>query len=227
MAFRNSHTTSPDSHATRSGQNSCEPKQSTAPRSRVQEDEYGERDASLQSYTTDVDPSSALTHILHNANQLLWILIRDFQSKKSNPITLSFGGGVYTLRAGRETRIQVQMREDTQMVHLSAVVHNETHPISEIPSNKKRRGSGGYTLLMTMMRYNSELSRTSCGARILACNGQFVLFQDLPASVLNETGMLPRELDEFIMKTVEIARGFDRVLKEDHCRLALNSSMIH
>jgi hypothetical protein len=101
------------------------------------------------------------------------------------------------------------------MVHLSAVVHNGTQ-ISEMPSNKRRRGSGGYLLLMAMMRYNSQLSRTACGARILACNGKFLFFQDMPVSVLNETGMMHRKLDEFILKTVEIRRGFDRILKEDH-----------
>ena len=104
------------------------------------------------------------------------------------------------------------------MVHLSAVVHVATE-IGEMPSKKTRTRSGRYLLLMTMMRYNSQLSRTVCSGRILACNGQFLFFQDMPISVLKETDMMRRKLDDFVLKTVEIRRGFQVIRMGDHCRL--------
>lgn len=70
-------------------------------------------------------------------------------------------------------------------------------------------------MLMTMMRFNSKLTQTACGGQIFACNDQFLFFQDVPISVLKETGMLHRRLEEFILKTVEISRGFDRSSTED------------
>jgi hypothetical protein len=94
------------------------------------------------------------------------------------------------------------------MVHLSAVVHSMTQH-GKIPSTILRKG-GGYSTLMTMMRFNSELSQTPCGGRIFACSDQFLFFRDVPIAALKETGVLHRRLDEFILKTVEISRGFDR-----------------
>ena len=208
-------TTSQGSQYTCNRHQSCEPKESTAPQSRGQEDDYGEGDVSLQSYNCDFDVPACLTHSLHNANELLGKSLSDFRSTENSPITLDAGGGVYALQVGRETRIEVRMREDTQMVQLSVVVHCAKQ-IGDMPTITRRRESGGYLLLMAMMRYNSQLSRTAYCGRILACNGQFLFFQDMPISVLNETGMLHRKLDEFILKTVEIRYGFDRILKEYH-----------
>jgi hypothetical protein len=110
------------------------------------------------------------------------------------------------------------MQENTQLVHLSAVVHVATK-IGHMPSNKKRAQSGCYMLLMTMMRGHSQLSQTVCSGRILACNGQFLFLQDMPMMVLKEAGMLQGKLDDFVLKTVKIRGGFHLTLKEDHCRL--------
>ncbi len=118
---------------------SCKPK-SAAPQSRGQEDDYSECDVSLQwCYNCDFDSSASLTLRPHNTNELLWKSLSNFQSKENSPISLSEDGGVCALQAGSETRIEVRIYEDAQMVHLSAVVH-----------------------IVTKMRYNSQLRQTAC-----------------------------------------------------------------
>lgn len=220
MSLRSLHTSSthaisPDSQDTCGRHQSYVPRGSTGPLSRVlvPEDDYGECDVSLQSYNCYFDPCAMLTHSLHNLNELLWKSLDEFRRNKSL-VSLGADGGVYALQAGRETRIEVRMREDAQMVHISAVVHSVTQ-LGNKTSNNVGRG-GAYSMLMTIMRFNSKLSETSSGGRIFACNDQVLFFQDVPIAVLKENGMLHRKLEEFILKTVEISRGFDRNTTEDH-----------
>jgi hypothetical protein len=204
------HTILPHSqHSFSSGQ-SYLPKGSIAPRFHVvlaQEDDYGECDESLQSYNSNFDQSTSLAHSLHNANEILWKSLNEFRRNKSS-ISLGAGGGRYTLQVGRETRIEVRLREDAPMVHISAVVYSVTQ-VGKIPPSILRRG-GRYSMLMTMMQFNSELSQTSCGGRMIVCNGQFLFFQDVPIAALKEADMLHRKLEEFLLKAVEIRLLFDR-----------------
>jgi hypothetical protein len=81
----------------------------------------------------------------------------------------------------------------------------------DILSTKKSSKKSRYLLLMTMMRFNSLLSRLQFGGRICACtDGRFIFFQDLPLSILSENGMLRRELEDFFINTVGVCLGFDQ-----------------
>ena len=163
-------------------------------------DDYLKFDASLQRYKSDADPLTLITYSLHHAIELLM----DFETKEHQTprIRTSF-------TAGRRTKIDVRVRDDTDMVQISTVVHKVEQ--GDILSTKKNRKKSRYSLLMTMMRFNSLFSQIPFGGRICACNdGQFILFQDLPLSILNEHGMLQSKLDDFIIRTVEVRLGFDQ-----------------
>ena len=189
--------------------NGCQsylPKATATPLTARREDDYGESEASLHGYNCELESPSFLNCSLQAADELLSESLRTFRNARIaiSPIEC----GVYAFQAGREISIGVRIREDVGMVQISAVVHEAK--LGNAPSNKTRRRSG-YSLLMTMMRLNSQLSRTSCGGRICVCDGRFLFFQDCPMSILNGNETLQRKLDEFILKTVEISRGFDRM----------------
>ena len=170
------------------------------------EDDYGESDASLHGYNCELESSALLNCSLQTADELLSESLENFRNAgiAISPIE----SGVYAFQAGRGTSIGVRIRGDVGMVQISAVVHEAK--LGNAPSNQTRRRSG-YSLLMTMMRLNSQLSRTSCGGRICVCDGRFLFFQDFPISILNGNDSLRRKLDGFILKTVEIRRSFDRM----------------
>jgi hypothetical protein len=182
------------------------PNATAAPLTARREDDYGESDASLHGYNCELDSSSFLNCSLQTVDELLSYSLKSY--RKAGISISPIESGVYVFQAGRETSIGVRIREDVGMVQLSAVVH-ETK-LGNAPSNKTRRRSG-YSLLMTMMRLNAQLSRTSCGGRICVCDGRFLFFQDFPISILNGNDSLRRKLDGFILETVEISRGFDRM----------------
>ena len=170
------------------------------------EDDYGESDASLHGYNCELDSSALLNCSLQTADELLSDSLKNF--RKAGISISPIESGVYAFQAGRGTSIGVRIRGDVGMVQISAVVHEAT--LGNAPSNQTKRRSA-YSLLMTMMRLNSQLSRTSCGGRICVCDGRFLFFQDCPMSILNGNETLQRKLDGFILKTVEISRGFDRM----------------
>ena len=179
------------------------------------EDDYGESDSSLQSYNCAMGSSALCSCSLQTANELLCHSLKDFRTERNQISQVE--GGVYAFQAGRETRVNVSIRDDVCMVQVSAVVHGAK--VSEVSCSKTRRGRG-HLLLMTMMRLNSRLSRSSCGGRICACDGQFLFFQDFPISILDGSDILQRKLDEFVMKTVAISRCFDRTPSDDvHSKL--------
>jgi hypothetical protein len=75
-------TMSPDLQYTREGHHLCEPEKRSAQNTRQQEDDYSERDVSLQSYNCDFHvPGCILAHSLHNAKELLRKSFSDFRSK--------------------------------------------------------------------------------------------------------------------------------------------------
>ena len=154
-------------------------------------------DASLQRYKSDVDPLTLITYSLRHAIELL-----NFQVKE-HPLPLI----VTSFKAGKKTKIEVRVRDNKTTVQLSTLVHKieQVDILSTTKSSKKSR----YLLLMTMMRFNSLLSRLQFGGRICACtDGRFIFFQDLPVSILNENGMLENKLDDFIITTVGVCLGF-------------------
>ena len=195
------HTKLPDSNQkTDSRNHSCFLKSSATTLTVDPENEYLKFDASLQRYKCDVDPLISVMNILHHAIEL----ITNFQSNEHpTPLIRT------SFTAGRRTKIDMRVRDDTDMVQISTVVHKVER--GEILSNKKHRKKSRYLLLMTMMRFNSLLSQIPFGGRICACNdGQFIFFQDLPVSILNKNGMLQNKLDDFIITTVEVRLGFDQ-----------------
>ena len=200
-----------------SGRNTCLPKASSPTLTAGQEDDYGECDATLQSYNCDSVSSLPTDDILQSALGLLNKSLKNLRTKE-NRISLVEGGGAYVYQPGPETRIEVRIRGDVPMVHMSVVVYRARH--GDVSSTTARK-VGGYSSLMTMMRLNSLLSRTSCGGRICTYDGQFLFFQDLPVSILNENGLLHRKLDEFKVKTAEIQYGFNVIPGKNHISLGL------
>lgn len=165
------------------------------------EDDCGECYEIIQRYDCDLDSSTLFTCSLNNANEDLW--------KRLNDSLIE--AGAYALQAGRDRSIKVQIRDDVLSVQMSAIVHGVK--FGGMSSTTGRRECV-YSLLMTMMRMNSLLCHESCGGRICAFDGQFVFFQDLPISILEDVGRMQRMLDEFILKTVEISRRFDCATRE-------------
>ena len=151
------------------------PNATAAPLTARREDDYGESDASLHGYNCELDSSALLNCSLQTADELLSDSLKNF--RKAGISISPIESGVYAFQAGRGTSIGVRIRGDVGMVQISAVVHEET--LGNAPSNQTRRRSG-YSLLMTMMRLNSQLSRTSCGGRICVRDGRFLFFPRLP-----------------------------------------------
>ena len=173
------------------------------PRTARREGKYCESDSSLQSYNCELGSSVLPVCSLQTANELLCKSLKDFRNVDNSISPVDCG--VYTFQTGRETSIDVRIREDVGKVQFSASLHATT--LSDVPSDKTRRRSG-YSLRMTMVRLNSQLSQASCGGRIFACDGRFVFFQDFPISILNQNDTLHRELDQFILTTAAMSRGF-------------------
>ena len=158
------------------------------------EDGYGTSYASLESDNCDFDSARITNTLLQHAIELLSMSLKDFRTEQIQDALSE--GGVYSFQAGSETNIEVQIREDVRTIQISSVVHRVK--LGEMSSDKMRKRAH-YSLLMKMMHLNSRLSRTSCGGRICACGGRYILFRDLPISILSENGMLQKKLDELLL----------------------------
>lgn len=173
------------------------------------ENDRGECYEILQSYDCNLDSPTLLTCSLNKANAALWKRLNDSRNVVTPKSLVEVGA--YALQADGDRRIKVQIRDDVLSVQMSAVVHGVK---SGEMSSTTGRQECGYSLLMTMMRMNSLLCHESCGGRICAFDGQFVFFQDLPISILDDVARMQRMLDEFILKTVDISLRFDRTTRE-------------
>jgi hypothetical protein len=169
------------------------------------EDGYGECDASLQNYKSDLHSLARITNstLLH-AIEVLSASPKGIRTKENQDDLVE--SGAYCFQVGNKTNIEVRIREESHTIQISSVVHRVK---LDGMSSGEMRLIGGYSLQMKVMRLNSWLSRTSCGGRICACDGRFLFFCDFPMSILNENGMLQVKLDEFFLTSLEVRHGFD------------------
>lgn len=189
--------------------NSCVSEETAATLKFAIEDNRGECYEILQSYNCNLYSSTLLTCSINNANADVGKRPND--SRNGATLKSLVDVGAYALQGHRDWRIKVQIRDDALSVQMSVIVHEVN--FGDVSSKTGRRGCD-YSLFMTMMRVNSLLSHESCGGRICAFGGQFVFFQDLPISILDDVGRMQRMLDDFIVKTVEIRRLFDRTSRQ-------------
>jgi hypothetical protein len=180
-------------------------------------DDYGECDLSLVSYKSDFH-ASLIALSLEEAHKLLYESLKGYPpfTTQIHTIKHMIGGSCtphesYTLTAGSDLILKVQIRMDAQRILFSTVVHKHERRQDQSPRHKRM----SYTLLTKMMKYNALLGGTTGAERVVpTCEGSFVFFQDVDMGTLNVTTTRRSWLiEDFLLEAIEIRRDFQNAKK--------------
>lgn len=167
-------------------------------------DDYGEPDISLRSYRSDY-----LSHKMsqEDANDLLQERVASLECHGCE-----VKNGKCTFTVGGDHKMEISIRGDGNAVVVSTVVQSLDH--SDV-LHKKSGNQGSYSLMTLMMKHNAILKRAARNeneeGHIGLYDGTFVLFANLPITVLSSKRKLEGVLDDLTLKAVEISKDFAKV----------------